>query len=221
MNSALVRDRMEAGRLTALLEALRAAFLEKGCDVDRYLRPGLAPEVVRERTSTLPFSLPTTIVELFGWRDGQGDDAEHRLDSLHFRDNAFISLEQALLEYERLQDASRQWPSERDLLPLGFEPEHAFPVAAYAGDAYAVVRGPHRLATSSPHPVVSFFQGVHLYFHSLPSMVATCIDWVREPRWTPGALLGMADDVELEIWRRRNPGLPADAVAQPPSPPCE
>lgn len=53
-----------------MLEELRAAYLQRGRDVDRYLRPGLAPNVVLESTRGLGFSLPEEIVELYGWRDG-------------------------------------------------------------------------------------------------------------------------------------------------------
>lgn len=76
-----------------------------------------------------------------------------------------------------------------------------------------IVCGPHKLASASPNPIVNVFQGIVVFFHSVESMLRTCIDWVRDTRWSNTSGLGLAHEVELDIWRRHNPGLPADAVA--------
>src|SRR5687767_6825379 len=50
-------------------------------------------------------------------------------------------------------------------------------------------------------------QGITMYYHSIRSMLETCIAWVREPRWTKDSDLGLHPDVEREIWGRHNPGI--------------
>lgn len=206
---------MEPGaHIPSLLEELRAAFRKKGCDVDRYLRPGLSREAVHERTSVLGLTVPDEIVELFEWHDGQSDDAEFEPDSFRFRDNMFISVERAIADHGQIQEIYGGLDSEEQV-PLGFDLEKSFPFATYAGSWHVIVCGPHTLATPSPHPIVHVSQGIVVFFHSFESMLRTCIDWVRDPRWTRESDLGLADDVETEIWRRHNPGLPVDAYAQP------
>ena len=94
-----------------------------------------------------------------------------------------------------------------DLGDAGFDIESVFPFATYEGSWYAIVCGPHALATSSQHPIVSLFQGMDLFFHSFDAMLSTCIDWVRHPDWSVENGLGLSPDVELEIWQRHNPGI--------------
>lgn len=200
--------------ITPLLEELRGAFRSRGCDVDRFLRPGLAREAVLERTRVLGLSVPDDIVDLYGWRDGQSDDAEFEIDSFRFRDNTFISLERAIVEHRQIQEKIYGGFDSEEYVPLGFDLEKSFPFAAYAGSWHVIVCGPHALASSSPHPIVNVYHGIVVFFHSVESMLRTCIDWVRDRRWSRESDLGLADDVEKEIWRRHNPGLPADAVAQ-------
>jgi hypothetical protein len=56
--------------ITELLEDLRAAFSERGRHVDRHLQPGLQPEELLRRTSSL-------------WDDDLDDDIEHEIWQRH------------------------------------------------------------------------------------------------------------------------------------------
>jgi hypothetical protein len=198
--------------LVPLLDALRDEFRTRGLEVDRHLRPGLSRDAVVERTRELGLSVPDEIVELYGWHDGQSDEAEFAPDAFQFRDNAFISLERAIVERGQILEFYGGYDTD-EYVPLGFDLEQCFPFATYMGSWHVVVCGPHTLASAHPHPVVNVYQGIVVFFHSIELMLRTCIDWVRHPRWSPESHLGLADDVELEIWRRHNPGLPAEAAA--------
>ena len=48
--------------------------------------------------------------------------------------------------------------------------------------------------------MISFFQGIDLYYDSIAAMVETAIAWVSQPDWEPYA----AAPNELAIWRRHN-----------------
>jgi hypothetical protein len=44
-----------------------------------------------------------------------------------------------------------------------------------------------------------------MYFHSIESMLRTCIDWVSSPyRENHGVL---PEDFEMAVWKRHNPGI--------------
>jgi hypothetical protein len=160
------------------LEQLCGAFMDKGCEADRYLRPGMTAEAVAETTQGLPLTPPSEIVELYGWHDGQDAEAEFEPGAFRFRDQVFCSLERGVEGREKILNTYGGFGFADD---FGFDIEQALPFATSEGSWYAVICGPHRLASPAPHPVVSFFQGVDLYFHSFESMLATCIDWVRSP----------------------------------------
>lgn len=188
--------------LTPLLEELRLAFLERGCDVDRHLRPGLPPDEIRARISGSGVEAPSALVELYAWRDGQSETAQASHDAFCFRDCPFLDLERALGELELVR---RLYPPAPDALPLGFELDRVVPFASLMGSTLAVVCGAHTLPSPDPHPVVNLFQGIEVFFHSLESMTRTCIDWVRDPRWSPATHL--PGDVEHRAWVLHNPGL--------------
>jgi hypothetical protein len=186
-----------------LLDELRLAMRERGRDVDRHLKPRLSREELLEQTQPLGLTVPEELVELYEWRNGQGEDAEMSQDALIFRDNKFVDVAGALREYPLIQE---YWgPPEPDTLEFGFDLRESFPFATYMGSSYVLVCGEHTLASPHPHPVVNVFQGVELFFHSLETMLRTCIDWVRHPAW--GTDSDLPEDVELEIWLRHNPGL--------------
>jgi hypothetical protein len=187
--------------VTELLEELRATFIERGCQVDRHLKPGISRDELLERTRPLGLTLPDDLVEMYAWRNGQGDDAEMSGDAFLFRDNTFVDVEGSLREYPLIQE---YYVPEPDVIPYGFELTEVFPFAAHMGSSYVVVCGRHTLASPDPNPVVGVYQGVDMYFHSLEAMLVTCIEWVRHPAWDDTSHL--PDDVEREIWQRHNPG---------------
>ncbi len=51
-----------------------------------------------------------------------------------------------------------------------------------------------------PHPVISYFQGIDVYYDSIEAMVDTTIAWVSQAGWAPYE----TTPNELEIWRRYN-----------------
>jgi len=188
--------------ITELLDELRLAHLERGSAVDRHLQPGLPRDELRRRTRSLGLTLPDDVVELYAWRNGQDADAEMSVDALVFRDQKFVDVAGALREYLLIQG---HHAPEEDTIPYGFELAEAFPFATHLGSSYVIVCGPHELAGPHPHPIVSVFQGVDLYFHSLETMLRTCLDWVRHPSWEAASTL--PDEVEREVWQRHNPGV--------------
>jgi hypothetical protein len=188
--------------ITALLDELRVSHLERGCAVDRHLQPGLSRDELLRRTRSLGFALPEDVVELYAWRNGQGADAEMSVDALVFRDQKFVDVAGALREYPLIQE---HYAPKEDLIPYGFDLAEAFPFATFMGSAYVIVCGPHELASPDRHPIVSVFQGVDLFFHSLETMLRTCLDWVRHPDW--GAASTLPDEVEQRIWQQHNPGF--------------
>jgi hypothetical protein len=193
----------EGEPIQALLEELRAAYISRGVDVDRHLLPGVDSQQITDRTSGLGFAVPDEIVALYSWRDGQGDGAEYDTESFSFRDEAFIGIERALVERDVLLETYGDLGP--DVVPLGFDLDRTFPFATYEGAYYVIVCGPHQLASPFPHPIVSVFEGIDMFFHSFELMVRTCIDWARHPSWTKS--VGLPDDVEGDIWRRNNPGI--------------
>lgn len=187
--------------VTELLDELRDAYLNRGLEVDRHLEPALSRAEIVERTRPLGLTLPDDLIEMYEWRGGQGEDAEMSPDAFRFRDQTFASPEIALREYPLIQEF---YAPEPDMIPYGFELAEGFPFAAHMGASHVVVCGEHSLPSPDPHPVVHIHHDVTLFFHSLETMLLTCIEWVRHPRWTDP--YGLPDDIEHEIWRRHNPG---------------
>jgi hypothetical protein len=188
--------------ITGLLEELRLAFLERGCDVDRHLKPGLSREEILERTQSLGLRVPDDLIEMYEWRNGQAEDAEMSPDALMFRDNKFVDLDDALREYPLIQE---YYEPEPDSIPLGFELREVFPFAAYMSASYVVVCGSHTLPSPYPNPVVSVFEGIDVFFLSLETMLRTCVEWTRHPSWERPS--GLPEEIESEIWHRLNPGI--------------
>lgn len=100
-------------------------------------------------------------------------------------------------------DAYGQFEDDVDVVPVGVRLRDCVPIAHFMGSTYVVTCGPQDVTKQSPHPVLNAFQRVELFFYSIESMVATCIDWVEQTNYrrdvdTPN---------ELEIWERHNPGI--------------
>ena len=188
--------------ITELLDELRVEFVRHGRNVDRHLEPGLSRDELVERVRSLEMTLPDDLIEMYAWRNGQGADAEMSPDAFAFRDNAFVDVDGVLREYPLIQEYHAPEP---DAVPYGFDLEKVFPFAAFMGSSLVVVCGPHTLASPHPNPVASVHQGVDLFFHSLESMLRTCLEWIRHPGWTTSSLL--PDQAEREIWFRHNPGV--------------
>lgn len=189
-----------APRLVASLESLRQGFEDHGRAVTAHLRPGLDEAEVRRRCAWFPVPVPTEVVALYGWHDGQAPDAERTADAFLFRDCAFISLDRAREVHRTMSGAYSGAAS-----ILGVSVATCFPVAEFEGATLVVPCDAPPGGDAQLRPVVSVFEGIEVFFYSVERMVETCLDWVRHPAFDPRA--GLPRPAELEIWRRHNPGI--------------
>lgn len=178
---------------------LVAAFEAKGLNVSANLQPGLSREEIIRQTEAIGLAAPPEVIELYQWRNGHVDEFAEAC--IQFRDNTFLSLDRAIEEYENLMQLS----SDEDADDFGVDLRTCLPIAAFDGALYVVACGHHDFGADKPHPVISAFEGVDLYFHSVRSMLDTSIAWVSHPAWPD---LGDADEsAEMDIWKRHNPGI--------------
>lgn len=185
---------------TRKLDRLVAAFESHDIHVASNLRPGASDRELDELAAHLGFAIPEAVRVLYRWHDGHHDpDAE---DVLLFRDNQFLRLEDIPDAHHFMVSTYADDPNE-DLIDPGVDLATCVPIAAFMGSTYAVACGRQRLTDRSMHPVVGAFHGIDLYFHSVESMIDTCIDWVEQPEYEQ---YGEAPN-EMAIWRRHNPGV--------------
>ena len=83
----------------------------------------------------------------------------------------------------------------------------SFPFAAFNGGWLVLPCKRQTLDKRLQRPVISVFQGIDVYFYSLQLMVDTCVDWVSHPLYDPKEAAGFPEALEMEIWRRHNPGI--------------
>jgi hypothetical protein len=190
--------------ITALCEQLADAHEAKGIAVRSTLQPGLDPDFIRQEAAALGLDLPNEIVELYAWRNGHGfTEPWQEGPAIFFRDTAFLSFETALAEYRQLQAFTEAVKStlESDNVDL----KKCLPISQREAMWHVVSCGKHLYGPDKQSPVVSVYHGVDLYFHSVESMLKTCIDWVSHPDWNEYDLV--PEGIEMEIWRRHNPGI--------------
>ena len=187
-------------RLHAQLDALQAAFETKGHQVSASLLPALQEPELRARCSWFPEPLPEELLALYAWRGGQAKDAWDEPFPFWFRDCAFVSPERAAQEYASMMASYGQFADVKGLLAS------CFPFAAFNGGWLVLPCKRQTLDKRLERPVISVFQGIDVHFHSLQLMVDTCVDWVSHPQYdTQDAAL--PEPLEMEIWRRHNPGI--------------
>jgi hypothetical protein len=194
--------------ISNLCEALLRAYRDRGKEVSGELLPGLTCAEVEARTSWFPAPLPGPVFELYGWRNGQPEDAWVTENVLWFRDMQFTSLERAKDEYCSMM-ASYGVDNSREL--EGIELRTSFPFASFNGGWYVVPCTGHDLGADYAYPVVSVFQGIDVYFHSIESMLKTCIDWRLASRLV-GDDWELPEDRERSIWQQHNPRVLGGAV---------
>ena len=188
-----------ASRLHAGLDRLLAAYEQKGVAVADTLLPPLEPDALREACGWFPGELPPQLVALYGWRGGQEKDAWETEHPFWFRDMSFSSVARAEQEYASMMASYGLNPLDRGLLKF------SFPFASFNGGWYVLPTRGHPFNTSLVCPVICVLEGIDVYFYSLQTMVDTCVDWVIHPAYTEDGSLPR--DIELEIWRRHNPGI--------------
>lgn len=189
-------------RLHQLLEELRLKFEAKGLNVSGTLLPPLEDHEIREKCDWFPGEIVPELIALYSWRGGQEPGPWDLADTDHpfwFRDYAFSSIAIAQQEYRSMMASYGQIPEFHDQL------ETCFPFAAFNGGWLVIPTMPHNFDEKLSRPIVSVMEGVDVFFYSIEKMVETCIDWVSHVAYTgDGTLPG---DVELEIWRKHNPGI--------------
>lgn len=188
----------DAARFTATLAQLQRAFEDRGRAVTARLQAGLDEATVRARTTWFPVPLPTEIVTLYGWHDGQTPGSEPA-NSLVFRDCPFINLDRARDVYRTMLGAYGPAAALIDA-----DLARCFPIAEFEGATLVVPCGVPPGGAAQLRPVVEVFEGIMVHFYSVERMVETCLAWVRDPSYGPH---GLAGPVELEIWRQHNPGI--------------
>lgn len=177
--------------LAERLEVLADAYTLRGYDVRPNLLPGATSAELHEVESALGVVLPASYRELYGWSAGVIDDLG-TVPRLRFRDESLLALSRVVEERDRLLDVY-DWSESLDGRAVA-------PFASYQGSILVVACGPQGLTSVVPHPVISYFQGIDLYYDSIESMVETCIAWVSQVGWAPFD----AAPEEMEIWRRFN-----------------
>lgn len=181
------------------LDKLETAYAARFPRVRDALQPGLAEPQIREAAAWFPHALPPEVVALYTWRDGYLDPPDSRDPPFGFRDYIFLPLDRVQKEYARMMGTYGEAdPANRALFAS------SFPIGSNGGGWLVVPAQPQMLRPDLARPVISVFQGVSVFFLSVQTMVETCADWVSHPR-NDG--FRMPTEVEMEVWRRHNPGL--------------
>ncbi len=188
--------------ISELCEALLAAHRRHGIDISQDLLPGLPREAIEAETAWFPSRLPDDLIALYGWRNGQPEDAWNSQNVLWFRDMQFTSLQRARDEYVSMMDS---YGLDNDPASEGIDLRMCFPFASFNGGWYVVPCEGPRLDSRFPFPVVSVFQGISIYFDSIETMLRTCVDWRVASSWS-GDDWELPEHLEMEIWRRYNQG---------------
>jgi hypothetical protein len=189
--------------LAVRCEALLAAYRAKGVNPNAELLPGIAAEELRERTRWFPAKVPMPLIELYGWRNGQPNDAWNTKDVFWFRDMQFTCVERARSEYESMMSSYGVGNSRQT---QGVDLRDCFPFASFDGGWYVLPCSGQDLARQHPFPVISVFQGIDAYFHSLEAMCETCTAW-RLASSQANDVWELPEEEERVIWQRYNPGV--------------
>ncbi len=192
-----------SGVIFTLCERLADAYELQGVTVRANLRPGVSREVVLKALAPLGIAVPEEVIELYSWANGHilEEDWDHHRH-VRFRDGVFLSVERIVGEYAGVQQFYGQ---DSTLADDRIDLRSIVPISSYEGAWNVVACGAHLSGTQFDHPVFHVHQGIDMYFHSVESMLRTCIDWVSSPHWEH--LTTLPRDIEMEIWRRHNPGI--------------
>jgi len=173
----------DIGPKLAELEKTMAAH---GYDPKASFRPGLTRAEIDRRTKGLPFRLPEELYRLYEWHDGSPEGP------LIFRDHRLSPLEEGIRNGAFLRR---------------YEEPPAFPFADFEGSFLLVPVAGYGAHASLERPVIHLHESRDVYFYSVPLMLDTAIDWIREGVLGPGGEHAPDERKELEIWRRHNPGV--------------
>jgi hypothetical protein len=159
---------------------LLRAFRFKGVSADEGLLPGLSEQDVVRETSWFPAPFPDDLKALYGWRNGQKEDAWSTKHVFEFRGLQFTSVSRARNEYESMM-ASYGAEGGRDSYHVDLRT--CFPFASFNGNWLVLPCDGHDLDPEREFPVVHVAPDFGVFFHSIQSMLDTCIAWVSSPEW--------------------------------------
>lgn len=100
--------------MSLLIETLEriASFLESGhpimVEISRSLQPGLSLEEITSQLEGFPYSLPTEVIELYQWRNGQHRDCLREFVPFY----RFLSLKDTLKEYKSQIELAMEFAEE-------------------------------------------------------------------------------------------------------------
>lgn len=184
------------------LDRLADAFHAHGIPVRDNLLPGATDAELDEVAAQLGVDLPQEYRDLYRWSAGSRDHETG--PRLVFRDMAFLPLS-LVVEHQRavVETYATGMPEGESATELyGIDLARTAPIAELMGSTLVVACGWQRL-TDRSHPVVNAFQGIDVFFHSVGSMIDTCIEWVDQADYDAYA----PAPNEMAIWQRHNPGV--------------
>lgn len=183
------------------LDTLLGSFRSKGIDPGQNLKPGLSEAELDGHAARLKLVLPPAVRDLYAWRNGLADPYAENDRQFVFRDQSFLSLDDAEEAIAHIRGFLSAYASAGLDLPV--DPDALLPIAALEGQFYAVPTGEGLAGLPGPHPVILLGEEMAVHFFSIESMIETCIDWVNDPSFD-------AEDFEVEddetAWERHNPG---------------
>ncbi len=187
-----------AERLDALLNAYRSA----GVDPSSNLQPGLPDSEIDAIVSEEGLALPEPVRELYRWRNGNADPYAESSELFWFRDQPFLSLEDAMAARTDVQGFMSAYAAAGVEAPV--DAANLIPIAAFEGQFYVVPGGNGLGELPTSHPVITVGESLEVHFLSIASMIETCIDWASDPTLD-------AEDMTVEdedaAWDRHNPGV--------------
>jgi len=151
--------------ITEKLDILVQFIESQGFPIRSQLQPGLSRSEIEQKTKVLSFQLPEELYELYQWHNGQGEELYYNIPL--FRDTFFISLEQAIEEYEVVQEFRDG--EEDDFLMT------SFPFSSFEGAWYILPSDSQPLHPQLEHPVISVFEGIDVMYLSFSIMLETLI----------------------------------------------
>jgi len=149
--------------ITEKLDILIQLIERQGFPIRSQLEPGLSRSEIERKTKELSFQLPEELYELYQWHNGQGEETYFNVPL--FRDTFFISLEQAIEEYEVVQDFHDG--EEEDFLMT------SFPFSSFEGEWYILLSDSHPFQPQLERPVISIFEGIDVMYLNISTMLET------------------------------------------------
>ncbi len=181
------------------LDRVVQVMSKKGFPFADSLKPGLPEHEIADKVAHLPFRLPREVYELYQWRNGQSQECPVHL----FRDQRFLSLDEALDDYQMIQT---YFVPALGGVDVGVDLTTCFPFAGFEGANYVVSCRGQTLIEGCELPIISVFEGVEVHFLSFAALIDTIAAWYEAGAHRVDA--PSVDHVlELRIWKQYNPGL--------------